>query len=405
MIIEGFKTRDFTLTERVLTQFRVVLYYVSLLVWPLPSRLNLDYDFPTSHGVLDPPATLLAILVVAGLIGYSLWRAKKQPLVSYFILWYFGNLVIESSIFPLEMVYEHRLYLPLIGPVVLFVVGAVKGWEKLRARISKSLEPGVRSSEREISNDSMIDGRTLRRADTGTGLTRTRTRTTDTLIPLWVFFLALALVFAIGAYQRNTVWKSGITLWQDCVKKSPNKYRPYYNLGLDYYSSGRYQDSIDVLRVADRLKPGDVQVLNNLGAAYRKTGRNLDAIGAYKEALRLNPGEPEAYNNMGLAYYHSGRYPEALDAFKEAVRLKPEAEEFHYNLGGTYTALGNPLSAIGAYEKAVQIKPDYSQARVNLGISYLMTRRPALALEQYRALKDLDRERADKLLGLINSNK
>jgi tetratricopeptide (TPR) repeat protein len=392
VIIGGYKIRDFTLTERVLTQFRVVLYYVTLLVWPLSSRLNLDYDFPTSHGILDPPATLFAILMVIGLVGYSIWRAKKQPLVSYFILWYFGNLVIESSIFPLEMVYEHRLYLPAIGPIVLFVDFVMTLWERIRTRVGRSWELRVRSSVKEISNDPLIDGRTLQR------------ESADTIAPLWVFFLVLTLLFSLGAYQRNTVWKNGITLWEDCVKKSPKKHRPYYNLGLDYYSSGRYQESIDVLRVADRLKPGDVQILNNLGAAYRKMGRNQDAIGAYNEALRLNPGEPEAYNNLGLAHYHSGHYPEAMEAFKEAVRLKPGAEEFHYNLGVTYTALGNPLSAIEAYQKAIQIKQDYSQARVNLALSYLMLRRPALALEQYRALKDLDRERADKLLSLINSN-
>ena len=135
----AYKIRDFTLTERVLTQFRVVLYYVTLLVWPLPSRLNLDYDFPTSHGILDPPTTLVSILIVAGLIGYGVWSGRKRPLLSYFILWYFGNLVIESSIFPLEMVYEHRLYLPMVGPVVLFVVLVLKGWEEIVTRLKSRL--------------------------------------------------------------------------------------------------------------------------------------------------------------------------------------------------------------------------------------------------------------------------
>ncbi len=399
VVIAGYKIRDFTLSERVLTQFRVLLYYLSLMAWPLPSRLNLDYDFSTSHGIFDPPSTLFAILVVAGLIGYAVWRAKRQPLVSYFILWYFGNLLIESSIFPLEMVYEHRLYLPMIGPVVLFVVFVMEVWERLRTRLAKSSEFGVRSWEKRAANKPIAQE----------NLPRTRTTDTDTLFgpdyPLWVFFLALSLALSIAAHQRNTVWKSGITLWEDCVKKSPGKYRPYYNLGMDYYTSGRYQDAIDVLKVANRLKPVDVQVLNNLGAAYRKMGRNPEAIGAYKEALRLNPGEPEAYNNLGLAYYHSGHYPEALDALKEAVRLKPGAEEFHYNLGVTYTALGNPLSAIEAYQNAIRIRDNYAQARVNLAVSYLMVKKPALALEQYRVLKDLDRERADKLLGLINSNR
>ena len=134
VLIEGYKIRDFTLTERVLTQFRVVLHYVSLLIYPHPSRLNLDYDFPLSKTILDPPTTLLSIVLVFGLIGYGIWTARKRPLLSFCILWYFGNLVIESSIFPLEMVFEHRLYLPSIGPFILFSLGVVLGVKKWRAR-------------------------------------------------------------------------------------------------------------------------------------------------------------------------------------------------------------------------------------------------------------------------------
>ena len=128
--------REFTLEERVLTQFRVVLYYLTLLVFPHPSRLNLDYDFPISKTLLDPPTTLICILIIAGLIGYSIWVAKRKPVLSYFILWYFGNLVIESSIFPLEMVYEHRLYLPAVGPFILFSIALIRGIEKLKYKIS-----------------------------------------------------------------------------------------------------------------------------------------------------------------------------------------------------------------------------------------------------------------------------
>ena len=136
VIVEGYQYRTFTMGERVLTQFRIVLYYVTLLVYPHPSRLNLDYDFPVSRSILDPPTTLISILMVAGLLGYSLWAAKKRPLVSYCILWYFGNLVIESSIFPLELVFEHRLYLPCIGPFLLFSLGVIQGLGWVRRKVS-----------------------------------------------------------------------------------------------------------------------------------------------------------------------------------------------------------------------------------------------------------------------------
>jgi hypothetical protein len=122
----------FTMWERVLTQSRVVLYYLTLLIFPHPSRLNLDHDFSVSKTILDPPTTLISLLIIAGLIGYSIWTAKKRPVLSFCILWYFGNLVIESSIFPLEMVYEHRLYLPAVGPFVLFSLLVVRGIERLK---------------------------------------------------------------------------------------------------------------------------------------------------------------------------------------------------------------------------------------------------------------------------------
>jgi hypothetical protein len=131
--IEAYADRTFTMGERVLTQFRVVLYYLSLLIFPLPSRLNLDYDFTVSKMILDPPTTLVCMVIVAGLIGYGIGVAKKRPIVSFWILWYFGNLVIESSIFPLEMVYEHRLYLPAVGPFVLFSLLVVRGIERWRS--------------------------------------------------------------------------------------------------------------------------------------------------------------------------------------------------------------------------------------------------------------------------------
>ena len=134
VIIEGYQYRTFTMSERVLTQFRIVLYYLTLLIYPHPSRLNLDYDFPISRTIVDPLTTLFSILIVAGLIGYSVWIAKKRPVLSFFILWYFGNLVIESSIFPLEMVYEHRLYLPAVGPFVLFSLMAITGIERIKSR-------------------------------------------------------------------------------------------------------------------------------------------------------------------------------------------------------------------------------------------------------------------------------
>jgi hypothetical protein len=139
VIREGYAYCTFTMQERVLTQFRVVVYYLTLLIYPHPSRLNLDYDFSISKTILDPPTTLISLLIIAGLVGYSIWTARKRPMISFCILWYFGNLVIESSVFPLEIAFEHRLYLPAVGPFIIFSLLLVRGIEMLNDKIAGAM--------------------------------------------------------------------------------------------------------------------------------------------------------------------------------------------------------------------------------------------------------------------------
>ena len=56
--LRDYAEGEFSLTERILTQFRVIVYYLSLFFYPAPSRLNLDYDFPLSYSFMEPPSTL-----------------------------------------------------------------------------------------------------------------------------------------------------------------------------------------------------------------------------------------------------------------------------------------------------------------------------------------------------------
>jgi len=120
-VLSGYKNRDFTLVERVFTEFRVVVYYMSLLVYPNPSRLNLDYDFALSQSLSQPLTTIVSLVLIVALIVFAALAAKRYRLVSFAILWFFGNLAIESSVFSLELVYEHRTYLPSMFLFLTFV--------------------------------------------------------------------------------------------------------------------------------------------------------------------------------------------------------------------------------------------------------------------------------------------
>jgi hypothetical protein len=111
-VLATYEHRDFTLGQRVLTQFRVVIFYISLLIFPHPSRLNLDRDFALSYSLFNPLTTLLSMAVIMGLIGIAVYSAKRQRLMSFGILWFLGNLIIESSVVGLEIIFDHRTYLP-----------------------------------------------------------------------------------------------------------------------------------------------------------------------------------------------------------------------------------------------------------------------------------------------------
>ncbi len=112
----NYKMRDFTLAERLLTQPRIVMFYLKMIVMPTVQELGLYHDdISISHGLMDPPATLYALLALAALLAAGAGLRVRAPLVSLGILWFFAGHALESTIFPLEMAHEHRNYLANFG--------------------------------------------------------------------------------------------------------------------------------------------------------------------------------------------------------------------------------------------------------------------------------------------------
>ncbi len=74
----------------------------------------------------------------------------------------------------------------------------------------------------------------------------------------------------------------------------------------------------------------------------------------------------------------------------------------HFELGLSYVKSGKHLEAVNAFKQAIRIEPDYADAHYNLGILYLITDNKGSALEEYKILKDLDKEKANELFNLIN---
>jgi hypothetical protein len=115
----AFAVRDFTLLERLASEPRALLAYLKLLVAPLPSELTLFNDgFAVSRGPFAPVTTLPAIVVVLGAAALAFaWRRRAAPL-AFAIAWFLAGHLLESTVLPLELYFEHRNYLPMAGPLL-----------------------------------------------------------------------------------------------------------------------------------------------------------------------------------------------------------------------------------------------------------------------------------------------
>ncbi len=114
--------RDFGLAERLMTQARVVLWYLYMILLPQTSQMALLLDdIAVSRSLIDPVSTLPAILAVAGAGGLALVIRRRLPMLSLGILWFLCGHALESTVWPLEIAYEHRNYLPSYGVLLAAV--------------------------------------------------------------------------------------------------------------------------------------------------------------------------------------------------------------------------------------------------------------------------------------------
>lgn len=112
----NYPGRDFSSYERLLTQGRVLVMYIGQMLLPLPSRLPFFYDdFVVSRGLLQPVSTLLALLLLAVLLIWAWCWRRRRPLFAFGILIFFAGHFMTSNVLNLELAFEHRNHLPLIG--------------------------------------------------------------------------------------------------------------------------------------------------------------------------------------------------------------------------------------------------------------------------------------------------
>jgi protein O-mannosyl-transferase len=370
----------------LLTQFRAWVYYLKLYVWPDP--LIFDYQgFDFSRSLADPrvlgAAALVLIIVAAGLMV-----RRRNPLLTFFIAWFFIALLPEASIIVRpDAVTGHRPYLAYAGLSVAAVLAVLYGASALARRWP------ARVALRRIHAAGVV-----------------------------LFWLALIALTA-ATIQRNRIWRDDVTLWSDVVAKDPGNARAYLALGGQYVDRSEYAEARAMLDKAVELDPkrsepylhrGNLnQMLGRYedaladldrilkgkrqssfafvyrGDVYREMGRYEDALSDYQAALKLNQNFPEAYYGAAMVYWKQQDLPKAAAACGKLMELEPDNRRSYQCLGSILMHQQKFAEALKVYHEGAQRFPDNTTLWYGLGTAYEELGRYKEAEEAYAKSSNL----------------
>ena len=119
--IDSYNTRSFNLFERVLTESRVLMDYIRLIIIPDVTRMGIFIDdIEISKSFIQPLTTLYSFITISliSLLTCKWWN--RYPLFCFGIAWFFISHLLESTVISLEIYFLHRNYLASVG--ILFVL-------------------------------------------------------------------------------------------------------------------------------------------------------------------------------------------------------------------------------------------------------------------------------------------
>ena len=136
----AYAIRDFDLAQRLLSEARVLFTYLKVILVPTPAATGPFHDgFVSSSSLFAPPTTFWAVLGLTGLLASALYARKRAPLYAFPILWFLAGHLLEGSVIPLELYFEHRNYLSMLGIVIALTLTPVIAPKQMRPLIAAGL--------------------------------------------------------------------------------------------------------------------------------------------------------------------------------------------------------------------------------------------------------------------------
>ncbi len=332
----------FSRLEYFLTEMRVIITYIRLLIFPV--NQSIFYDYPVYKNFFEPAVLLstfthLAFIVLAVLLIFKRRVFPYGALIGFGIIWFYITLSVESSLIPIrDIIFEHRLYLPSIGFITSVCTA---GYLVLNKVTNKKIYQSIPA-------------------------------------------IVVILVLCIITYNRNNLWNNKLSMWRDVVEKAPKHTTALISLSSALIDNGLYDEAEKYLRKLLRIDPNYERAYYNLGYIYAKKKKPEEARQYFLKTIEINPAFYKAYNNLGSIYLSEGDYERAFESFKKALKINPYDPTIYYNLGNLFYKNNRLEKAKELYSRAIELNPEYASAYNNLGSVYFVMNKTDLAIENYK---------------------
>ncbi|MBS0575389.1 MAG: hypothetical protein JSS45_03025 [Proteobacteria bacterium] len=362
----AYASRTFTLTERLLTEPRVLVDYLRWTVLPDPRTLSFYHDdYAVSRSLLDPSATLAAIALLSTLLGAAIALRKRRPLMALGIVWFFIAHLLTATFIPLELVFEHRNYFASIG--VLLALFAL-----LLGGTAPGTAPGA------------VRWQSLR----------------GSLVVVWI------MLFTGATWVRAQTWSNPVQLAIAEANLHPTSMRANYEAARQLIIVSDYKANSPALNLAwkflDRAAsvPGSsILYLQAMVMAQDRSGGQVDPL-LWQRMIKQLQAQPTSDEDISalesLTNCRARGYcrfqPEPLDrAFRAALsRPFPRARLSATYASFAWRVLHDAPLADRYFHAAVSTEPSTAVYRADLARLLVIEGRSREALEQVAQLKKLN---------------
>lgn len=319
-------TRPFTSYERLLTEFRVLTYYLFQIFTSNTNNLSLLHDIQISSSLLNPPATIFSLAFLSTLLSTAFLYAKKYPIYSFAVLFFFLNHTIESTIIPLELAFEHRNYIPT------FFIFLPISFLFISISFDKSKNTLIRSTSA-------------------------------------LFLLTYILFSLINTIQRNREWTDPFAFWHKEARLNQHSPRAAAELGNLYLQQNNSKLAIDLFnlglsqnaRMQNRATT-QATLLNGLGLAYFQQQNFETALAKFNECLVANPHDIICWKNSALTLIQVKNYEQAHHNINILLNHDPKSPIYNLIKGVIYLHQSAPEAALKHLENAYMLAPQDIEA-------------------------------------------